>query len=346
MTFVALLAWGAVGGLGIAAFYLGRNLPAHRFLAFMLPLPVLVGVAILAVGSFVAGRASRILGIALVGAGILSMGYLGYQDLYGTLVRRGVEWLDQAKIRDAATARLYLDRTGIPVASPVVYVIDDAGSNPQEYLPELAHIMRSAFPADRIERAWFYIGTPENYLAGRPTLLEDDTRRYNTPSGRFWRDLQPLLAKPGRPVALMLSSFNPSYTRFLSAHREWQVAPGVIVLNGPRPTARLPAAHIEAAPQGPFKLALFGSGTLVLLSLVGLGWALALLPRDARSFEVLAVSIGFGVAFLVVVGVLVDSAGFRLGGVAGGLTPVAVAVLGWGLAAGRIRRRGLRVLAT
>ncbi len=335
--FVLMLTWGLVAGLGIAGFYLGRNLPAHRFLAFLLPLPILGGLGLLAVGRLVAGRAGRVLGAAVVLAGLAGAGLAAHQNLYGTLEARGLEWINQGQIRDAATAQRYLDAVGVLPDAPVVYVIDDSGPNPQEYLPELAHIMRTTMTATRVEHASFYVGTPQNYLARRPTILPNDTRRYNVPSGRFWHDLQPVLAGEP-PVALVLDAYNPAYGSFIASHPEAVVGAGVAALEGPRPNQHIRAAQIPGAPQGGLRLAAFGIVGLVVFTLLGVGWAVALLPDGVRPFEVLSVSIGFGAAFLVGAGTLVDAAGLRLGGSAGAGTAIAVAGGGWILGFLRLRR--------
>src|ERR1041385_2203576 len=47
---ILLLAWGATVGFGVAAFFVGMNVPAHRFLAMLVPLPILAAVGVLAIG--------------------------------------------------------------------------------------------------------------------------------------------------------------------------------------------------------------------------------------------------------------------------------------------------------
>jgi hypothetical protein len=127
-----------------------------------------------------------------------------------------------------------------------------------------------------------------------------------------------------------------TYLQNKLAHPDWVVAPNVLVVNGPRPARDLTAAPFPSAPVGTFKLAGFGIGVLVALSLIGIGWAVALLPRGVRPFELLALSSGFGVAFLVAGGIVADAAGLRLGNGAAVMVPVGVALVGWALAARRV----------
>ena len=51
------IVWAAVTVLMIVAFLAGVNLPAHRFLAFFLPLPLLVALGVIAIAR--PGRAAR-----------------------------------------------------------------------------------------------------------------------------------------------------------------------------------------------------------------------------------------------------------------------------------------------
>lgn len=343
LALTAMVAWGLVLAAGVALFFAGANVPAHRFLAMLLPLPVLAAVAVLALGRWAGRRvASRVVAGAVVALAIGGLALLGWRDLYVTLAdHRGVEWLDPAKVQEAANAAAYLDRARVPASRPVVFVVDDPGANPLSYVPEMAYIVRSALPASRVPSSWFYVGNPERYLAGRPTLRRHP-RTYDTNSRRFWRPLARMLASaPRRPVALMLRSTDPLFQSEAARHPDWVVAPGVLALEGPRPAAPLPAAlapsGIRTVPQG----VVIGGGTLILLALVGLGWAIALLPRGVRAFEVLALCPAIGIGFLLLAGIVLDAVGVGLLGWGGTLT---VAVAGAaGLAAGwaRIRREGL-----
>jgi hypothetical protein len=360
---VVMVAWGAVLAGGVALFFAGANVPAHRFLAMLLPLPVLGAVAILAFGRW-AGRGvsrrgaadpaaapgrtgaqpatSTVVAGAVVAVAIAGLAVLGWRDLYVTLAdHRGVEWLDPAKVQEAANAAAYLDRVRVPASRPVVFVVDAPGTNPLSNDPETAYIVRSALPAARIPSSWFYVGNPDRYLAGRPTL-RPQPRTYDTNSRRFWRPLARMLASaPRRPVAVVLRSTNPLFDAEAARHPGWVVAPGVLVLQGPRPAAPLPAAvapsGIRTVPQG----VAIGGGTLALLALVGLGWAVALLPRGVRPFEVLALSPAVGIGFLLLGGIVLDAVGVGLLGWGGSLTVAVAGAVGFAVAWRRLRGQEL-----
>jgi hypothetical protein len=334
----ALGAWVAVSGGAILAFVAGRNVPAHRFLAFLLPLPILVALGLLAAGGFLTRRRLRWLGAAVVSIGVLAMVAMAYQTLYRTLDDRMLEWLDRPKVQEAATAAAYLDAVGVPDAQPVVMIITDTGPQPRLYVSEEAHILRTAFPAERIPHLYFYVGDPNEYLAGRPTIIPGDTRGFNVVSRNYWPDVATV--RGGDPVALVLSSYQPAYGELAAAHPERVVAPNVLALHGPLPAAPLPRAPFPTAPQGVVAIAGFGIGALVVLSLIGLGWALALLPAGPRPFEIVALSVGLGIGALLLGGTVADALGVRLAGAGGALVPIGVGVVGWLAGAWRLRRRG------
>src|SRR5204863_9932526 len=130
-------------------------------------------------------------------------------DLSVSIVhRRGAEWLTVAKVRDSATASAYLEAAGVPPAAPVVYVFDKV--NPRANPPQMTYVMRSVLSPDRMQSVHVYLGTPENYAAGKPTYRPEDPA-YDTIEGRYWRGVAGVL--PQHPVALLLETYNPAYGR-------------------------------------------------------------------------------------------------------------------------------------
>jgi len=328
---ILLLAWTAVSLGGVALFELGHNSPAHRFLSFLLPLPILVALGILGLARWTGRRLGRGTGGIVLAVGIAAVVTLGTWNLYVVLAgpSRGVEWIDPGKVRDAATAAAYLDAVHVPNSAPVVFVIDDRGPNPLSYVPEMTYMLRSVLPADRLPHTYFYVGDPESYLAGVPTYRARPGT-YNANSRRFWPTIQALL--PRRPVALLLSSYNGRYRDEALRHPDLVVAPNVIALAGPVPSRPVAVPPIPEGPRSVLAGVVLGAGSLGILALIGLGWAIALLPRRVRPFEVVALSPAFGIAFLILFGIAVDAVGFRLVGVPGAITP-ALALAGGGAAA-------------
>jgi hypothetical protein len=328
------LVWGLVTLAGVLHFFSGSNTAAHRLLAFLLPFPLLMAVAILGLGRAIAPRSRAILGGAAVVAGIGVVAFLGFRDLYvGLPARRGIEFLDVAKIRDASEAVAYLERS-VPPERPVVFVIDDRGPNPLSWVPEMAYMIRSVLPTERILTSYMYVGDPENYLAGRPTLRASPPQ-YNGNLPRYWPTIQRIL--PRQPVALILASYNGAFHPFVATHPGSQVAPNVAVVSGPTSPKAIESPPFPRGPRGIVQTGILGAGTLLVLTLIGLGWAMAAFPRTLRPFELAAVAPAVGLAALVATGIIVDAVGFRLRGPAGSVTPLLSA--GGGLVAWLVRRR-------
>jgi hypothetical protein len=333
---VVLLSWTAVTLVGVALFLSGRNAPAHRFLSFLIPVPVLMAVGVLWIGWQVSTRARRAAGAAVVAAAVLALGAVGYHDLYSTLAgpSRGVEWLDQGKVQDAATAAAYLAAAGVPTSAPVVFVVDDPGPNPLSFVPEMAYMLRAVLPADRLPHAYIYVGNPDRYLAGRPTY-RDHPRTYNANVNRFWPTVRRLL--PRHPVALVLSSYNPMYGAEAARRPDLVVAPNVLALSGPKPATPVAAPPIPTGPRGAAQGVLVGLATLVAVTLIGWGWSFALMPRSGRSFQIFALAPALGLAALLAAGILADAVGVRMVGLSGAMIPILAGAAGG--AAAVLRRR-------
>ena len=334
LTLVVSLCWAAVAALGILAFYTGRDLPAHRFLALFLLLPFLVGLGVLTLGRVLASRLTVVAGAIGVILATGALAFLGYRDFYVTIPQeRGVRWMDKGKIDDALTAGRYLDMVGVPEGSPVVFVIDDHGPNPVVSVSQQTYVIAANLRPERTEQARFYFGDPERYLRGKPTFLPGRPR-YNQMSALLWRNIRPLVEK--KPVALMLAAYNPQYLETVNRHPELRTINNTMVLNGPPP----PRARIRQAipASGPFRIVALQFAALLILAVAGLGWAIAMLPQGVRSREVVALAPAVGIAFVVFSGLLVDRAGIRLTGLAAAATPALVAIAGWVLGLRRLVR--------
>jgi len=328
-------AWAVAILLGALIFAAGKAIPMHRLLAFFLPLPILAALGVLTLGGVVSTRWAR---VAVVVVGAAGLVFIGYRTLYRDLARtRGVAPMRADEVQQAATAERYLDATHVAAGAPVVFVTNDWGHDPASSIQLQGFVARTVVAAPRLPNTLFYVGDPGNLVAGRPTIEATDARGFNDVSRAFWPSVERVL--PDHPVEIMLAAFNRrNYDAYAHANPSRVVAPGVLVLSGPRPAAPIAAAPLPAIPRGSAQLLVFGAGTLAILGLVGLGWALALLPRSARPVEVLALSVAFGIGALIAVGTVLDLAGIRLGDL-GGHVAIPVALLaGWTLAAVRLAR--------
>jgi hypothetical protein len=313
-----LLAWCAVvlGGY-LARTVLHLSIPAHRFLSFAVPIPILGILGILAIGRLVARRVPLLgavgIGLALTAAGVVAH----------------VQWFqarpltDASKIRDAATAQAYLGAAGVPIERPVVFIVSTTDWSAAALW---GHMIRAALPADRIPRAYVYVGSAEEFLARRPAQ--------SALSRSYFTRVEPLYG--ANPVAVLPLSFNRStYDRWVSAHPETEIDSRVAVVQGPPPPEALPDLEGVGPPVGPipwWMLGLLAAGSMAVLGLTGLGWIIAGLGQWLRPAEVIALSPAVGVAGLVVGGSIADVLGVRLEGVGGALVPILIASLGAGLA--------------
>jgi hypothetical protein len=335
---VVSAAWTAVSLVGIAGYYLGRAWPAHRLLAFLLPLPVFAALGLLALARLAARRVTRPVAVAILAAGLVGAMAIGWVSLYRAEARRGLVYLPVERLRDAQTAEAYVRVAGIPSSSPVVVLLDDRGPDPQLAIPALANQVRTVWDAATVERTWFYVGTPDNFVARQPTLLPEDTKRYNVVSNRFWKQLQPALS--ANPVALLLRSTNPSFDVYAAQHPDRVVAPNLIAIGAPGTVAATIAPGTPpTAPNGWVPATLWAVATLLTLGVIGSGWTVALLPADVRPFERVALASGVGLGFLVIAGTAVDPLGIRPAGVSGAFLITGTTMTGWVSAWLAARRR-------
>jgi hypothetical protein len=337
MLLAILAGWTLVTAVGLIIFNAGVSLPAHRLLAFWLALPLLGAVAVLGVAQLARARAGLLAGMLVCLVAVGGLGWIGYQNLYDVIPRtRGAQPITDARAQDAATADAYLDAADVPASRPVVFVVTHGGKDVPSAVQLDAFILRMELSPDRVERTYVYVGEAENYLAGEPTRDPNDTGRFNRASREYWPAVRKVLSQ--HPVALVLDAYYPPFRELAAAHPDWVVAPGVVVLAGPRPAAEIAAPPVQMAPQGARQLLAFGLIALAMFSLVGLGWAVALLPA-ARLFEILALSVAVGLGLLVVAGVVLESVGLRLGGAGGLVNAPLTAAMGWGAAYWARRRR-------
>jgi hypothetical protein len=323
-----LLAWGAVTLGGYLAFkVLHLRVPAHRFLAFALAIPLLASLGVIAVGRFLA-RWGRPLAAVVVIAALAGAAYLSHVVLFGVQA-----WMDPAKVTDAAQVGAYLQTTRIGVDRPIVFIV---GQSDSSYTALMGHMIKATLPAERIGHVYLFIGSPEDYLAKRPLDTPDGPSAL---SARYLRALAPTYAQ--NPVALVLFSFNAdAFNQWVHTHPDDLVARNVGLVRGPRPQTAVPYATPPFGGLGGFWVGVLGVASMSLFAVIGLGWAILLLGRWLTPLPLLAVSPAVGIAALVLAGVLVDRVGIRLGGAGGIFALVLATMSSWAvLGIGRLRAR-------
>jgi hypothetical protein len=321
-----VLAFLASWCLVVLAGYLGRtvfhlSIPAHRFLAFALAVPLLGALAVLWVARLLE-RITPALAVAAIVVALVVSGAVAHSQWF-----QAKTWTDPAKIRDAGTVAKYLEAARIPFDRPVVFIV---GTRDWSTAALFGHMIRAGMPADRIGEVYVYVGSAESYRAHQPA----DTKI----SESYFRRVEPILSK--HPIAVITDAFNESnFAGWAGAHPESIFDAGVAVVEGPPPPV-VPVVAAQGVPSpgepvGPVSipyLAVLGAFAFVVLVGTGLGWAVALMGRWLRSVELVAVAPAVGVAALVLGGIVVDRVGIRLVGAGGAVTILLVAATGWATA--------------
>lgn len=286
---VAVLSlWLAVLAVGVVAWFIGWDLPVHRFLLLGIPVPLLGAVALLWAADRLGGS-SRPPAAWLVVAGCAAVVVGGF----ALWLRSPAPVMKTYRLDGAAAAGAYLE-SAVPPGRQVLVLADDLSAE----LDVLKQTFRTAVPADRI--AWI----------------------------RFRR--RPLPDAIGREeVVLAVRGFSAGFDQMVQARPDRAAGPGVLVLSGPPPDTTSPPVGVPRLPTNASQLFLLGAAVLAVLELAGLGWAILALGSALRPLEVLSVAPTFGVATLVVAGLLADVLGLGVGSLWAVLA-VAVAAMGGG----------------
>lgn len=340
-----LVAWTAVAALGVVAFLGGMRLPAHRFLAFALSVPILAAIALTAGIRLVVRRGPGPGWVLRVAAGVVAAGVVAasaYLSHRAWSDQPSWARMDRPKVEQAATAAAYLDRIAYPDERPLVFVVDDRGPNPDAYVGLMSDMIRVALPASRMDDAYLYVGTPENFLAGVQTF-SDTSEFYAGVSTRYFETVRPLMEDD--PVAFVTSAYNDdAWPEWIAANPRSRVGPDVAVVSGGPTDVEVATPPLPLGEIAPTKLAALAAATIAAFGIAGLGWALAAFRRRLRPFELLAVAPALGIGGIVGVGVVADRLGIRLHGVGGAAVVLVAAALGYLAAwrATRVTRGGLR----
>jgi hypothetical protein len=307
-----VLLWALTAAGGVLLLVLGAAVPAHRFLAFDLGIPLLIAIGIVGVAGLVASRGGA---LRVTGAVLVAIAYRAWSGAH--------PWIPSKQFSQAAVAGTYLERVG--GTAPVVFIVDLHGASPLASTTLAFHVIRTALAPGDIRRTLEYLGTPENFLAGRPTLRAQPLT-FNQASMQHWPSVRAVLDQ--RPTALLLSAFNRGFAQVVAAHPDWRIAPGVLVVQGPRPPGPYAPRAAVPAPLPGAALAALWVAFLAVLSLAGGGWA-ATAVRSGPGAAALAPA--FGIAGIVLTGIVADRLGVRLAGAGGTALIATVAAAGWAL---------------
>jgi hypothetical protein len=325
-----LLAWTLVSAGGLAYGALTLDLPPHRFLALLVAVPVAVALtgAVVLASDWLASRVGR---IGAVAGAILAVALLAVPGGMAWYRENPGVWLEPEALRQATIAAEYVE--ALPEGEPVVFVVGPFGRAGLLSVPLKERTIRVPLAAERQDDAYFFVGDPDDFLAGRRSLAQGE--RTNEATLPYWIAVRPILERD--PLGVILRSLAPQeFERSLRDLAASEIGPGVAVLRPP-PGQPATVAGSESADLPPVPSAvptielgvLWALAVLAALGVAGAGWAVVFLGRrpDPVTFAFLAPAAG--AAMLILGGVVVARAGVGMGGPAGVATFAVVALAGY-----------------
>jgi len=339
-TFVrrSLLAWTAITVVGTVVALATGLLPGERFLAFAFALPVLSALGVVWLWRRGAGSDAR--------AGRGRLRFLAVAGVVAVAVGSVIAWRHAAQFfrpEDmAAATQAARVVAALPPGTAVVVVVDEQG-NPGLDVPRWGNELRTALPPDRVRDLHLVVGTPRDFLGGRPSTTGNRLR--DALSRRYLADFRAAVPDTTPSVALVVEPMNRlGFAEALRTGR--RMAPGVVLLDGTAGTRiempnPLPPPVDPLRPAPVWRIVLDAAGMLALLWALGWGWARALV---GGGIPTAAIAPAMGVAVAVVAGLALDRVGIRLTGPVPVILSACLGAGGYGFAAVHGGRRERAVL--
>jgi hypothetical protein len=321
-----LVSWVAVTLVGMAVGFITGLFPPDRMVTFGVAIPALAGVGVVAAWLWLSARSAWLAWVAAAAAvGVMASGSLmafGRQPVY-----LSTDEVSQV----TAAARL----AGVtPLGTTLVFVVD-ASDGAAFLATRAANVIRAALPPQRVADAYVYVGTAENLSDGKPTVRGDP--QYDALSRLYFSDIP----RTSHAVAFVLAAFDATG---VSPPPDFELrAPGVFAsapteLHIPANLAAAPEMTDPLMPSSPTGIIFATLAVIALLGVAGAGWA-SWAVRDPLDVCLLAPA--FGIAVMVLAGVVLERLGLPLSGWVG---PTVVSALsgagGYVLAAVARLKRG------
>jgi uncharacterized membrane protein SirB2 len=300
---------------GLFGFLAGLTYPYYRFFNTTLAWVLLVGLGAYFAVRFLFEVAGRGGGVAVLAfAGLVAIAGVAAYDFFTGFGSSG--WNKPEGGWISADAKTDLDALRSELSAedaqrPVVFVIDDVPSPQVWGFTKLSgNTSRYGLPPGQIDQGYLYLGSLDNYLAGRPTESDDPT--YNRLSPALLEDArQGFQASDEPPVAVVASAFNANGSNAqIAASGNVEVDPGGQELwfvregrvsKGPGAPAE-PAEGAEPSDGGILHLlrVCAGLALLVLPGAIALRWCLP----GAGVAEAIGMAPALGVTLLTVTGTI------------------------------------------
>ncbi len=221
--------------IGIFGFLAGRSYPYYRFINPTLAPMLLVGVGLWAL-VWGARRVAKRLGwrreplaAAAMVAALLIAGLLYLKPGFHTWSRQ-TPWIDDQTLVAVSAARAYAD---VEPGAPVVFVMSLDPTSPTAWgnAKQAMNTTLGALSGNEVARTFFFVGTPQDLLAHRPTVTGHSL--YDRISRGFLGDVEAGLTRfDTPPVVLMLDADNPTPPAPSGGLQLTEVRPGVAVVAG------------------------------------------------------------------------------------------------------------------
>jgi hypothetical protein len=330
---VLLAVWSILPAVGYVGFRLGLPVPVDRLIAAGLGLPLLAALAAVAIIGLVARRSRRaaaVLAIAALAA-VADSTHAHWETTRAVM--------SQGSLTAGQIAGDYLASLHVPPTRPVVFIVDNPNYTDQSAAAWLdAHMLRAGLPADWIGRSYIYVGSPTNFLAGRPTraaLRDPQPLVSDQLSGWYFRQLRPALSQ--NPIAILLRPYNRTFFSYWAGlHPKELAGPRIAIVRGPVPAQPLPPSTRLHGTLSPLPLLGTAVAAFLLLLAAGLPWVRLCLGGSLTRLQALATAPAAGIAAVVLIGIAASRMHAPLGGHGGAAVAVGTLVLG-AVAAG-IRR--------
>jgi hypothetical protein len=317
-----LIVWFVVIAVGIPTGWLTGWFPPDRLVTFGFALPIAAAIGLVWLHGRLAGLGWVALVVVVLAAGWMVGGGL-------------VAWLRQApfvSLEQAEVARAAMLRAGSHLSSedrPIVVVVDDGDMTATFLGARASNIVRAAVEPDRAQDVSVFVGRASDFVEGAPTVRGDP--QFDAISGLTFREAN---RRPD-PLVIVLEPFyrgsDLTSAGLIEVERGvWasDELPEVVLGDGP-------VDALEFGPSSSAAIALATVGILLLLGVLGLGYARAVFDDAVTA---IAMGPAFGAAAISLVAVALDALGLRLHDLWVALTSSAFAGLG-GLAFRVAQRR-------
>jgi hypothetical protein len=307
-----LTSWLAVIAIGIPVGYATGWLPPDRLVTFGFAVPIGAALGLVWVHRRLGAR-TWLAHLAVV--------LLGGWMVVGALLAWGRQrpFIAPDEARLVETVSIV---TGIftPTGTPIVFLIDDEDDTATFLASRAANIARAAAFPGRARDVYVFVGTATDFFDGHPT--ERGNAQYDALSELTFADIP----RDREPLVFVIAPFYRG-SDAATHPRLSELEPGLLASESDFPTPAMAEGRkaLDWGPSSPGGIATATAAILVMLTVLGLGYALV-------SFDDLVTAIAtapaFGAAALTLTAVALDRLGLRLAGLGVALAASALAGLG------------------